>query len=185
MRCCRRRNSPSPRRTNRARIEAADPSGEKRHATTIAPRKLRPCRHGGRSQQPAAAEDDRDRHEAVCDGGGDGRDTENPPAELDPHHRPDRQHGLAARLDRRHHRRRSRRCAVSRRDRACADRREVSRRRELCRGLARQRGRRAQAAGGARCGAVRPVQGACREPAQQRPARSAGHLPGLCHARRR
>jgi len=33
---------------------------------------------------------------------GDGGDPENPPAERDPHRRPDRQHGLPARLDRRH-----------------------------------------------------------------------------------
>ena len=61
--------------------------------------------------------------------------------------------------------------------------RKVARRRELCRRLARHRGGCAQAPGGARCGAVRPVQGAGGEPAHQRPAQSAGHLPGLRDAR--
>ena len=114
---------------------------------------------------------------------GDGGDPENPPADGGPHHRPDRQHGLAARLDRRHHRRRSRRRAVPRGDRAGAAGREMARGRKLCRRLARHGRGRAQAPGGARCRAVRPVSGDGGEPAGQRPAQSAGHLPRLCDAR--
>ena len=37
-------------------------------------------------------------------GGGNDGDPEDPAADRGPHHRPDRQHGLAAGLDRRHHR---------------------------------------------------------------------------------
>ena len=149
----------------------------------IAARTDRSCRHRGRSQQPAAAEDHGDRHEAVRARRGHGGDPENPPAERGPHHRPDRQHGLAAGLDRRHHRRRSRRRAVPRGDRPCAAGREMARRRKLCRRLARHGGGCAQAPGGAGCGSVRPVPGACGQPARERPARSAGHLPRLRDAR--
>ena len=83
--------------------------------------------------------------------GGDGGDPENQAADRGSHHRPDRQHGLAAGLDRRHHRRRSRRRAVPRGDRARAAGREMARRPGLCRGLAWHRRGRAQAPGGAGC----------------------------------
>ena len=49
------------------------------------------------------AQDHRDRHEDVRNGGGNDGDSEDPPSNGDSHHRPDRQHGLAAGLDRRHH----------------------------------------------------------------------------------
>ena len=146
------------------------------------PEAVRSGRHGRRSEQPAAAEDHRDRHQDVRDRGGDGGDPENPAAVGRAHHRSDRQHGLAARLDRRHHRRGSGRRAMPRGDWARAAGREMARRKKLCRRLARHRRGRAQAPGGARCRALRPVPGDGGEPARQRPAQSAGYLSGLCDA---
>ena len=97
-------------------------SGSLRHATANAAGSVRFGRHGGRSEQPAAAQDHRDRHQDVRNRRRDDGDSEDPAAQRRSHHRPDRQHGLAARLDRRHHRRRSRRRAMPRRDRPRADR---------------------------------------------------------------
>ena len=79
-------------------------SGSLRHATTIAAGTIRFARHGGRSEQSASSQDHGDRHEDVRRRRGDGGDSEDPATDRRPHHRPDRQHGLAAGLDRRHHR---------------------------------------------------------------------------------
>jgi hypothetical protein len=78
------------------------------------------------------------------------------------------------RLDRQY-RRRSRRYAVSRGDRACATDEFLA---GAIIGVWHGTAEDARKRRGARCGAVRPVQGA-RDPLTAA-ARSAGHLPGLC-----
>src|SRR5712692_6500683 len=172
----------SPRMTLNEQPSACRSGSVSHAASSHAGGKNRSGRHGGGSEQPASPEDHRDRHEDVRAGGGYGGDPEDPAADGGSHHRPDRQHGLAAGLDRRHHRRRSRRRAMPRRDRPCAAGREMARRSSLCRHLARKCRGRAQAPGGARCRSPWPVRSVGGEPARQRPARSARYLPGLCDA---
>src|SRR5882762_8477371 len=66
------------------------------------------------------------RHEALRDGGGDGGDPEDPPAEGPAYHRPDRGAGASARLDGRHHDGGPDRRTMRRRDRPASARRRVA-----------------------------------------------------------
>ena len=118
---------------------------------------VRLARPRGRSERAAAAQDDRDRHEALRARRGHGGDPAHPSPAGDPHDRPDRQHGVAAGLDRRHHGRRPRRRAMPRGDRPRAPGRSLEERPGIRRRLARHGRGRAPPAGGVERRAARPL----------------------------